>query len=91
VKKFLIINEKIPDYLNKKIYVSGDKSLSIRFILFSSLASGKSIAKNLLSSEDVISAVNCIKKLGIKIIIKKNYCTVYGKGLWAINIRMIYS
>ena len=87
MKKFLIINEKIPDYLNKKIYVSGDKSLSIRFILFSSLASGKSIAKNLLSSEDVISAVNCIKKLGIKIIIKKNYCTVYGKGLWGYKYK----
>ena len=48
----IIIEGKIKEY-RKKITVSGDKSLSIRWVLLSSLASGISRAKNLLISEDV--------------------------------------
>ena len=76
----IIITNKIKSF-NKKIYVSGDKSLSIRWVLFSSLASGISKAKNLLMSEDVIAAIKAIKKLGIKVTIKNNICTIYGKGV----------
>ena len=53
------------------IEVSGDKSLSIRWVLFSSLANGTSTAKNLLKSEDVIAALKVIKKFGIKSKINK--------------------
>ena len=42
------------------------KVLSIRWVLFSSLANGISKAKNLLISEDVLLQLNAIKKLGIK-------------------------
>ena len=45
----ITINNKIKDF-NKKIEVPGDKSISIRWVLFSSLADGKSTAKNLLLS-----------------------------------------
>ena len=76
----IIIKNKIKNF-NKKIYVNGDKSLSIRWILFSSLASGVSTAQNLLMSEDVIAAINAIKKLGIKVSIKNNICKIYGKGI----------
>ena len=76
----IIIKNKIKNF-NKKIFVSGDKSLSIRWILFASLASGVSKAQNLLISEDVISAINAIKKLGIKISIKNNICKIYGQGI----------
>ena len=76
----VIINKKIKKF-NKIINVNGDKSISIRWVLFSSLANGVSKAKNLLISEDVLAALNAIKKLGIKSIIKKNYCIVYGKGI----------
>ena len=62
----ILIKNKIRSF-NKKIEVSGDKSLSIRWVLFSSLASGISKAKNLLMSEDVIAALETIKKLGIKV------------------------
>ena len=55
----------------KTITVPGDKSLSIRWVLFASLADGRSKAKNLLMSEDVLAAIQTIKKLGIKVIIKK--------------------
>ena len=65
----------------------GDKSISIRFILLSSLAEGRCTAYNLLNSEDVISAIKIIKKLGIKIINKKSRCEVYGKGLYGFKYK----
>ena len=74
------INKKIKTF-EKKITVSGDKSISIRWVLFSSLASGVSKAKNLLMSEDVIASLKSIRKLGINYKINKNFCTIYGKGL----------
>ncbi len=76
----VVIKNKINTF-NEKIYVSGDKSLSIRWVLFSSLAKGVSKAKNLLISEDVIAAIKTIKKLGIKAKIKKNECKIYGQGI----------
>ena len=74
------IKNKIGDF-KKIISVPGDKSLSIRWVLFASLANGKSKAKNLLMSEDVLAAVKAIKKLGIKVTIKQNICEIYGKGI----------
>ena len=74
------INSKINSF-NKTITVSGDKSLSIRWILFSSIANGKSKAFNLLLSEDIFATINAIKKLGIKVKINKKYCTIFGNGL----------
>ena len=62
----LIINKKINPY-NKTISIDGDKSLSIRWALIASQAIGRSTALNLLKSEDVISTLNCLKKLGIKV------------------------
>ena len=62
--KILVVNKKIKKF-NKKIFVSGDKSISIRWVLISSLANGVSEAKNLLISEDVLAAIDSIKKLGI--------------------------
>ena len=73
------IKKKIKNF-KKKIHVAGDKSLSIRWVLFSSLSKGVSKANNLLMSEDVMAAIKAIKKLGIRSIIYKNQCTIYGKG-----------
>ena len=66
----LLINKKIKNF-DKSITVSGDKSLSIRWVLFSSIANGISTSKNLLISEDVIDAINAVRKLGIKVNKKK--------------------
>ena len=74
------INKKISSF-NKKITMDGDKSLSIRWALLASQATGKSKAYKILRSEDVISTLNCLKKLGIKIKLKKDYCEIIGKGL----------
>jgi len=75
-----IIKKKIKSF-KKKITIEGDKSISIRWVLFSSLASGISKAKNLLMSEDVLAATQAIKKLGIKVIFKNGICNIYGKGI----------
>ena len=56
---------------NGKIFVSSDKSISIRCILLSSIAVGKSKIFNLLESEDVLNAIKVVKKIGVKIIKKK--------------------
>ncbi len=82
-----IVLKNILKNFNKTITVSGDKSLSIRWVLFSSLANGVSTAKNLLMSEDVMSAVNAVRKLGIKVIINKKECKVYGKGFDGYNYK----
>ena len=80
MSKIISFNKKIKSF-NKIIIVPGDKSLSIRWVLFASLGNGTSIARNLLMSEDVIASLNAIKKLGIKVKVKKNDIKVYGKGL----------
>jgi len=74
------INTKLNNF-NKTITVSGDKSLSIRWVLFSSIAKGVSKAFNLLLSEDVLAAINAVKKFGINVKLNKNYCTIIGNGL----------
>ena len=74
----IVIKNKIHRF--KKIEISGDKSISIRWVLLSSLVKGVSKAKNLLMSEDVMAAINAIRKLGIKVNINKNTCKVTGNG-----------
>ena len=76
----LIINNKIKKF-NKTILISGDKSLSIRWVLLASQAIGKSKGYNLLMSEDVLAALESIKKLGIKVNKYKNYCEILGGGI----------
>ena len=74
------INKKIKPF-NKILEIEGDKSLSIRWALLASQAEGISKSINLLKSEDVINTINCLKKLGVKIELKKRVCKIYGLGL----------
>ena len=78
--KIAVFKNKI-DSFKKKIYIPGDKSLSIRWVLLSSLAKGVSKAENLLMSEDVLTAIDSIKKLGIKTKINKKEFIIFGKGI----------
>jgi 3-phosphoshikimate 1-carboxyvinyltransferase len=80
MKNIIFIKKKIQNY-NKKINISADKSLSIRWVLLASQAEGVSRAYNLLMSEDVIAALESLKKLGIKVTIYKNYCEIFGNGI----------
>ena len=86
MSKKITVKKKIEN-INKIISVPGDKSLSIRWVLFSSLADGISVAKNILLSDDVYAAINAIKKLGIKVIINKNECRIFGKGFNGYNYK----
>ena len=72
---------------NKTITIDGDKSLSIRWALLASQAEGKSKSINLLNSEDVISTLNCLKQLGIKIKLTDKYCEITGAGLNGFNYK----
>ncbi len=86
MKKVAYINQKINSF-NSKICVPGDKSLSIRWILMASQAVGTSIAYNLLKSEDVLSALNAIRKLGINYKLNKKNCKIYGKGFGGFKFK----
>ncbi|MCE9500323.1 MAG: 3-phosphoshikimate 1-carboxyvinyltransferase [Leptospira sp.] len=48
------------------VEVPGDKSLSHRSVLFSSLASGRSHIKGFLEAEDPKNTMNCFSKLGVE-------------------------
>tara|TARA_B110000008_G_C16926872_1_gene547071 strand:- start:129 stop:1448 length:1320 start_codon:yes stop_codon:yes gene_type:complete len=76
----IVIRNRIKNF-DKKISVSGDKSISIRWVLFSSLADGVSISKNLLISEDVLAAIKTVRKLGVRVVLNKNTCKIYGNGI----------
>ena len=78
--KPLFIKKRVNSF-NKVINVSGDKSISIRWVLFASLATGISKAKNLLISQDVLASIKAIKKLGIKVRFKKGICEIKGNGI----------
>ena len=84
--KILTISDKINNF-NKSIVVSGDKSLSIRWVLFSAIANGISRAQNLLLSEDVIAAIKAVRTLGIKVKIKNNACNIEGKGIDGLKFK----
>ena len=66
---------------SKKILIPGDKSISIRWILISSLIDGISKATNLLMSGDVLASIKAIKKLGVKVYVKNNICKIHGVGI----------
>ena len=86
MKKKIIINDGIKKF-NKKIEIDGDKSLSIRFLLIASQAIGRSKAFNILHSEDLLSSIKILRKLGIKIIFKKNHCEIIGQGINGFNYK----
>ena len=83
----LIVNKRVSSF-KKSIQVDSDKSISIRSFLIGAISHNISIAKNVLESEDVLSTIECLKKLGVKIKKKKpgNYL-IYGKGLGSLIAR----
>ena len=74
------IEKKIKKF-NKILTSSGDKSLSIRWALIASQSNYKSRSYNLLTSEDVLDTLRCLKKLGVKIKLTKRFCEIIGVGL----------
>ena len=88
LKKFdLTVKEKISPFI-KTIKVDSDKSISIRSFLIGAICHNISVANNVLESDDVFSAINCIKQLGIKIKKQKaGKYFIYGKGLGSLKLK----
>ena len=82
----LVIKKRIKDF-NKIISVDGDKSLSIRSLLIGSQSYGICKINNLPKSEDILSTINGLRKLGIKIFFKKKICYLHGNGLNGFNYK----
>jgi len=80
MKNYIKITNTIKPF-KKKISIEGDKSLSIRWALLASQATGNSKSFNLLKSEDVLNTLKCLKQLGVKVKIYQNYCEIIGLGL----------
>ena len=80
MKNQVKIDQSIKPF-KKNIFVSSDKSLSIRSILLSSIAIGQSKIFNLLNSEDVINTLKVMEKIGVNYIKKKKYTIIFGVGI----------
>ncbi|KUO59073.1 3-phosphoshikimate 1-carboxyvinyltransferase [bacterium BRH_c32] len=59
----------------------GDKSISHRSVIFSALAHGKSLIKNISNSDDVASTIACFKELGVEFNYVEEYLEVIGRGI----------
>ena len=85
-KNIINIKNKVKPFY-KTIEIEGDKSLSIRWALLASQATGKSKSFNLLKSEDIFSTLDCLKQLGVKFKLNKNECIIHGVGLNGFNYK----
>jgi 3-phosphoshikimate 1-carboxyvinyltransferase len=73
--------EKI-SLLRGEISVGGDKSISHRAVMISSIAKGDSLIRNLLESEDCRATIDAFKNMGISVDIRaKGNTVIRGKGL----------
>ena len=80
----LNLNYKISPF-KKTIQVDSDKSISIRSFLIGAISQDISTVNNVLESDDVMSTINCLKRLGVKILKKKRkFYKIYGKGLGSL-------
>ena len=80
----LVVNKNIKPY-KKIIEVDSDKSISIRSFLIGSISQNISFVKNVLVSEDVLSTIKCLKKLGVFIKKKGRNSFIHGKGLGSLK------
>jgi 3-phosphoshikimate 1-carboxyvinyltransferase len=66
--------------LKGDITVPGDKSISHRAVMISSLASGESRIQNLLLGQDCQATLSAFKSMGVSIIPEGNQILITGKG-----------
>ena len=72
--------------LNGEITIPGDKSISHRCVILSSLAIGESKINGLLNSSDVNCTINAMKSFGANIDMSSNdECTVNGIGIGSLK------
>lgn len=68
-------------FLKGEIKIPGDKSISHRSIILSSIAEGETEIYNFLDSEDTKATIDCFRKMGISIDKDGEKLVVKGKGL----------
>jgi 3-phosphoshikimate 1-carboxyvinyltransferase len=73
--------EKINLPLRGEISVPGDKSISHRAVMISSLASGESVIHNLLYGQDCQSTINVFRDMGVSILTQGRQTHIKGNGL----------
>ncbi|ULG73360.1 3-phosphoshikimate 1-carboxyvinyltransferase [Macrococcus brunensis] len=66
--------------LKGQTHVPGDKSMTHRAVIFSSIAAGRSIIEGALLGEDCMSTINIFRQLGVTIEISGNTVTVDSPG-----------
>lgn len=71
--------EKI-DTVKGELSLPGDKSISHRVLIFSSMAEGISVIRNLSDARDVASTITCLKQLGTGFVKNGSALEVEGKG-----------
>ncbi len=72
--------------LNGTCTVVGDKSISHRALIFSSIAEGKTKIRGLLKSKDVYSTLNALRELGVNISIQEQgLVEVTGTGMHGLQ------
>ncbi|GAA0100087.1 3-phosphoshikimate 1-carboxyvinyltransferase [Paraclostridium bifermentans] len=67
--------------LKGTVELIGDKSISHRAIMFSSIAKGTTRIKNFLMGQDCLSTIDCFRKMGVDISINDKEVVVNGVGL----------
>lgn len=71
--------------LKGEITVAADKSISHRAVIFSAVARGKSVIRNLLAAEDIQSTCRCMKNLGVHIQERNSTLLIKGRGLQGLK------
>ncbi|MEA2016515.1 MAG: 3-phosphoshikimate 1-carboxyvinyltransferase [Actinomycetota bacterium] len=67
--------------INGELNIPGDKSISHRSIIISSLINGNVVVENFLFCQDCIRTLEILKKLGVKIEKLNGSLIVYGRGI----------
>ena len=70
--------------LRGEIFAPGDKSISHRCVILSSIAIGESRIEGLLGSTDVICTIEAMKSLGANISLNSNKCIINGIGIGSL-------
>ncbi|MBC7188794.1 3-phosphoshikimate 1-carboxyvinyltransferase [Candidatus Aerophobetes bacterium] len=72
-------------FLEGKITLPGDKSISHRAVILSSIARGVSSIKGIQKGKDCFATIECLKKLGARIKEKEDILIIEGEGLFGLR------
>lgn len=76
-----------------KVRIPGDKSVSHRSVLFGAMAVGETTIEGFLQSDDCLSTIACVEKLGVQVTVNGKNVRVVSKGIeaWAEPAEILYT